>query len=164
MAIDTRVSEALRTHIALEQYAYALYTEIANFADRQGFSGLAKWADGAAAEELEHAKMFIDYLRKRAKVKQLAIAEPPEVADYLKALTSALEAENNVWKSLGDICAICKLEGVNDDATDQLCGDWILTEQVPSVKFIEDRIRRLARVMGTSGGVSVLDLLDAEMF
>lgn len=155
MIIDGVTHDLLLAHVALEQYAYALYLSIGNFADHEGYTGMAKWADAAAAEELEHAKMFLDYARQRGLTQQLAVEAPPSVNDFRHALDLALDVENRVWNSLAHICTIAIDE--QDDATAQLCGDWILKEQVPAVKQVQDYAKQAL-------GTNELYILDQMMF
>ncbi len=145
--------DLLLRHINAEQYAAHVYAHIASWADSQGFLGLRDWADHAAVEEQQHAKVFIDYARTRGTVVMRPIASPPAIVAYAEALRIALEVEQAVARSLQELASFSD----DDDATETLAGDYLLKEQWPAIHFLEQALRKVQRG-------APIDLLDAELF
>jgi ferritin len=156
MQLDPAVLALLNRQINAEQYAVSLYLAIGTWADAQGFEGLSAWALGESADEMAHARKFLDYTNDRATATLTAIAPPPVAFDdYAGALQVALDAERAVSASLVELAGAAFVAG--DYATHQIAADHILAEQVPAEKRLAVALQRVARG-------APIDLLDAELW
>lgn len=156
MKLTSDLARQLNDQITRERFAEASYLAIGSWADAQAYPGLTAWADKQAAEEREHAKKLIEYVRDRGQVMLQPVPEPVNVfAGYLGALEGALGLEQSVTAALTGIYRSAM--GALDGATADLMQSY-LAEQVEAERNLEIYTQRAGRAGDD------LDLLDAILF
>ena len=61
---DKRAIDLIKQQVLKEVYSSYLYVEFANYFKDKGLDGFYNWYNIQAKEELDHAKLFIKYLKK----------------------------------------------------------------------------------------------------
>lgn len=158
MQIDPDIGQLITAQTTMERYANAHYLALASWADAQGYDGLKAWADEEAADELTHARAFIEFARARGGDVALQPLDAPPVSfgSYADALQATLTLEQSVTASLSRMAVTAR--GVGDETTALLAGEY-LQKQVGAEKDLATYIQRVGRASGTT-----LDLLDGELF
>lgn len=139
--LNQQCIDALNEQISRELEAFCAYKALANFfthPDRALFN-VGKYFEAMAAEEVEHAKRFEDYLLLRGVqpfFRDLKSFNPPHDLTLLGSFELALKFEQGVFSSIRRI----------HDAADQ-AGDGHLTTFLEDI-FFEDQLKAEQEIAG----------------
>ena len=98
--LNKKVAQALNEQINREMYSAYLYMSMSAHANNIGLKGFANWFMSQYHEEMFHAMKMYEYvLRQGARVKLLAVAEPPEGGRANRAVEAALAAALGLARS-----------------------------------------------------------------
>jgi ferritin len=105
--MDADLQARFNAQIALEHAAERAYLQMAAWAEAHDYNGSAAWLRSQAAEEGEHARLFMDHVLDRGgEVTLAALAAPrADFDDLLAVFVAALEHERKVTASIGDLYA-----------------------------------------------------------
>lgn len=111
--MNEKLAAALNDQIALEQESARAYRQLAIWAEEHDYSGSAQWLASQAAEENEHADVFIDHVLDRGgEVTLRALPAPSRDFDSLvDVFRAALSHEERVTAAIGDLYALAQSEG-----------------------------------------------------
>lgn len=154
--LEKEIKTLMNEQINKEMYSSYLYLNIANFYSEKNLDGFAKWFRKQAAEELEHAMKFIDYMHEQGETVTLDTIEAPkhEFHDYKEPLMLQFEHEKYVTSLIYKIYA-ASLQA-NDYRT-TLFLNWFVTEQQEEEKHSQDLIAKFELFAIDSKGVYLLD-------
>lgn len=154
--ISESLTKKINEQIGKELYASYLYFSMSCDCMARSLIGFGSWLRAQAAEELEHAKKFIEHLESRgAKVELSAVAKPPSEFESVQAIfTAALEHERGVTRSINDIYRVAKDD--NDFAA-QAFLDWFVTEQIEEEANASLIVDKLKMIGGSAGSLLYLD-------
>lgn len=154
--ISERLHEAINSQINAETWSAYLYLSMSMDAEHKGFKGIANWFYIQYCEEMDHARIFMNYLNERdAKVELKAIeAVPTAWESPLGMFKATLEHEKKVTALINNLAAIAKED--NDFASvNRLV--WFIDEQVEEEENAQNIIDKL-RMIGDNGyGQYMLD-------
>ncbi|HKL09307.1 MAG TPA: ferritin [Bacteroidales bacterium] len=143
--LPKKIEKILNEQIEKEGYSSNLYLAMASWADKEGFSGIAKWLFAQAEEERMHMMKFVDFITERDGHAIIPAFEKPP-ADFEginKMFHQVLEHEKYITGTINDIVALAFKE--NDFATHNWI-QWFVTEQIEeesSVQTIIDKLTML---------------------
>lgn len=140
--MDKTVADLLNRQINKELYSAYLYLDIANFYHQKGLDGFANWYDIQVQEEVDHAKLMIQYLHNNGiDVVLEAIDKPDKEFDTVATpLAIGLEHEKYVTSLINTIYAAA--HAVNDYRTIQFL-DWFIKEQGEEEKNAGDLVTKM---------------------
>jgi ferritin len=154
--MDADLQARFNAQIALEHAAERAYLQMAAWAEAHDYNGSAAWLRSQAAEEGEHARLFMDHVLDRGgEVTLAALAAPrADFDDLLTVFVAALEHERKVTASIGDLYAA---------ATDARAYPslplltWFLEEQVEEEASVGTVVGELRQVIDDPSAVLMLD-------
>lgn len=128
MLINNKVAEKLNDQLNLEIFSSYLYLEIANYFVEEGLDGFANWMDIQVQEELDHAKLILNYLHENdVKVRLDKIDNPTrDYEKHIEALEEVLDHEKLITRSIHDIYDVAFSE---KDFRSLKFLDWFVEEQ-----------------------------------
>ena len=96
--LNEKVAKLLNEQINAELYSAYLYLDFANFYVEQGLNGFANWYQVQVQEEVDHAKLMMQYMQNNdLKVTLEAIAKPGiQLKENMDALQEGLKHEQYV--------------------------------------------------------------------
>ncbi|WP_370327950.1 ferritin [Euzebya sp.] len=157
--MDPELLDAFNHQISLEQESAQAYLQLAIWAESRDLTGMARWFRAQAAEEREHADIFIDHVLDRdGQVVLRALSAPAhDFTDAVAAFEAALAHEEKVT------AAIAELYGKVTEARDYRSVPLLtrfLDEQVHEESAVRTIVAEL-RMIG--GDASALLMLDREL-
>jgi ferritin len=154
--LSKTIQDAINAQINAETWSAFLYLSMASYAAANGYPGFANWFEVQYQEELDHAKIFFDYVVQRdgRVLLQPVEAVPSEWKSPLDAFESTLKHEQKVTSLINKLYALAVKE---DDFATQSMLKWFIDEQVEeedNAKTIIDSLR----MIGDNGyGLYTLD-------
>ena len=154
--LSKKVQDALNAQINAEFWSAYLYLSMSAYANAKGYQGMANWFEVQYQEELDHVKIFFDYILQRDGKVLLQPIEgvPTEWSTPLNLFEETLKHEQKVTGLINNLYALSLEE--NDFATQSML-KWFIDEQVEeeeSAKTIIDNLR----MIGDNGyGIYTLD-------
>lgn len=154
--ISEKFHKAVNEQINAEMWSAYLYLSMSMDAESKGYKGVANWFFIQYKEELDHARIFMNYLNSRdCKVELAPIAEVPTAWDsVLDMFVQTLEHENKVTSLINDLAAIA-----HDDrdfaSSNRLV--WFINEQVEEEETARGMIETVKAVEGNKYGMYMLD-------
>jgi ferritin len=110
--VNEKLLAAFNDQIALEQASARAYRQLSIWAEAHDYSGAAAWLASQAAEENEHADIFIDHVLDRGGEVTLQSLDAP-LAEYdglVEVFRAALNHEETVTAAIGDLYALAQSE------------------------------------------------------
>ncbi|MDY6800969.1 MAG: ferritin [Bacteroidota bacterium] len=140
--LPKKIEKKLNEQIEKEGYSSNLYLAMASWADKEGYSGIAKWLFAQAEEERMHMMKFIDFIKERGGHAIIPAFEKPPVdfENVNKIFYQVLEHEKYITGTINDIVALAIKE--NDFATHNWI-QWFVTEQIEEESSVQDIIDKL---------------------
>lgn len=154
--MDADLQARFNAQIALEHMAERVYLQMSAWADAHDYAGSATWLRSQAAEEGEHARLFMDHVLDRdGEVTLEALDAPPaEYEDLLAVFVAALAHERKVTASIGELYAAAT-EARAFPSLPLLT--WFLEEQVEEEASVGAVVGELQQVIGDPSAVLLLD-------
>lgn len=154
--ISEKMTKAMNEQINAEIYSAYLYYAMSLWAADAGYNGSAHWLSLQGAEELTHARRFMDYLCSvNARVVLKAVDAPPKDFSSLKSVfEKVLEHEKKVTGMIHDLTALAKTE--KDYAT-EIFLQWFVNEQVEEEQNAGDILAKFSMVGNAAGGLFMID-------
>ena len=99
--LSQKMQDALNAQINAEFWSAYLYLSMSAFANAQGYPGMAHWFEVQYQEELDHVKIFFDYILQRDGRVMLDPIQgvPTEWANPLDLFQNTLKHEQTVTSS-----------------------------------------------------------------
>lgn len=154
--LSKNLHDAINAQINAELWSAYLYLAMSMDAEAKGLKGVANWFYVQYLEELDHARIFMNYLNSRdAKVSLLPIDEVPSSWDSVLAMfAQTLAHEKKVTSLINNLAAIA-----NDDrdfaSINRLV--WFVDEQVEEEENAREMIAAVEAVEGNKYGMYMLD-------
>ena len=154
--MDADLQARFNAQIALEHTAERVYLQMSAWAEAHDYAGSAAWLRSQAAEEAEHARLFMDHLLDREGEVTLAAldAPPAEYEDLLAVFVAALAHERKVTASIGELYAAAT-EARAYPSLPLLT--WFLEEQVEEEASVSTVVGELEQIIGDPSAVLLLD-------
>lgn len=154
--LSEKLHQAINQQINAELWSAYLYLSMSLDAEAKGLKGVANWFYVQWQEELDHARIFMNYLNARdAKVTLLPIDKVDTTwAGPLEMFKATLEHERVVTGLIRNIAAIA-----DDDkafATSNML-IWFIDEQIEEEQNARDMIAAFDAVEGNKFGLYMLD-------
>lgn len=133
-----------------------LYLSMSAYANAQGYPGMAHWFEVQYQEELDHVKIFFDYILQRDGRVMLDPIQgvPTEWANPLDLFQNTLKHEQTVTGLINKLYAT-SLED-NDFATQSML-KWFIDEQVEEEENAKNIIDSLKMIGDNGYGIYTLD-------
>lgn len=156
MKISEKLASAINDQINAEFYSAYLYLSLSNFWEEKGRKGVANWFRKQAQEEIDHAKLFMEYVHDRdGRVRLEPIAQvKQEWSSLLESFTDTLAHERLVTKRIYDLYELAEAE--KDYATRQKL-NWYIAEQVEEEASVQEIIDNLNLVGEDGTGIFQID-------
>lgn len=156
MKISDKLATAINEQINAEFYSAYLYLSLSNFWEEQGRKGVANWFRMQAQEEVDHARIFMDYMHDRDGIVRLHAIEQvkQEWSSLLESFTDTLAHERLVTKRIYDLYELAENE--KDYATRQKL-NWYIAEQVEEEASVQEIIDNLKLVGEDGTGIFQID-------
>jgi ferritin len=156
--LKQKIEDVLNEQVQKEAYSSNLYLSMASWAEKNGFSGVAKWMFAQAEEERMHMLKIIEYINERGGHAIVsALDQPPVEHGSVKEMFEAvMKHEQFITDSINSIVAITMEE---KDFTTHNWIQWFVTEQIEeeaSVSLILDKLNML--------GTENMYLFDRDIF
>lgn len=154
--LNQTISELLNKQITKELHSAYVYLDISNYYDSHSLIGFSNWFDLQAQEELDHAKLFIAYLRDNGEKITLETIKSPQQSfqDFRKPLDIALQHEKHITQSINEIYEEAHKQ--NDFRTMQFL-NWFVQEQMEEEKNAEELCSRFDLFGKDSKGLYMID-------
>ena len=154
--LSKNLHDAINAQINAELWSAYLYLAMSMDAEAKGLKGVANWFYVQYLEELDHARIFMNYLNSRdAKVSLLPIDEVPSSWDSVLAMfAQTLAHEKKVTSLINNLAAIA------NDARDFASINrlvWFIDEQVEEEENAREMIAAVEAVEGNKYGMYMLD-------
>lgn len=159
MALHSEILDALNDQLSEELASFYLYLAMsADFAAKQ-LSGMAKWMELQAQEELGHAMKFYRHILERGgKVVLKALSQPQASWESpLAAFSAALVHEQHITSRIN---ALMDLARNHKDYATEAFLQWFVNEQVEEEAQLEPIVHRL-KVVGDHA--PALFMVDREL-
>ena len=153
------IQDAMNEQIKHEFHSAYVYLSMTAYCEAANLPGFAHWMRLQAAEEVEHALKFFNFINDRSgRVQLQAIDQPPvEFASPLDVFEQALAHEQHITGLINRIYGLAVQE---QDYASQAFLQWFVTEQVEEEKNASDVVERL-KLAGDSK--HALLMLDTEL-
>lgn len=154
--LSQKLHDAINSQINAETWSAYLYLSMSMDAESKGYKGVANWFYVQYCEEMDHARIFMNFLNERdAKVELKAIdAVQTSWNSVLDMFKSTLEHEKKVTALIHNLAAIAKED--NDFASaNRLI--WFIDEQVEEEASARDMIAAFEAVEDNKYGLYMLD-------
>ena len=140
--LNEKVAKLLNEQINAELYSAYLYLDFANFYVEQGLNGFANWYLVQVQEEVDHAKLMMQYMQNNdLKVTLEAIAKPGiQLKENMDALQEGLKHEQYVTSLIHNLYDAAY--SVKDFRT-MLFLDWFVKEQGEEETNANDLIKKM---------------------
>ncbi len=154
--MDVELQARFNAQIALEHAAERAYLQMSAWAEAHDYNGSATWLRSQAAEEGEHARLFMDHVLDRDGEVTLAPLEAPraDFDDLLAVFVAALEHERKVTGAIGELYAAAT-EARAYPSLPLLT--WFLEEQVEEEASVSTIVGELEKVIDDPSAVLLLD-------
>lgn len=154
--LSKKLHKEINDQINGELWSAYLYLSMSMDAEYKGFKGVANWFFVQFKEELDHARIFMNYLFSvDADVKLLPIAEVPTSWESpLEMFKEALKQEKKVTAAIDNLARIAADE--KDFASANML-QWFVDEQIEEEENDRDMIWAFERVKDNSFGQYKLD-------
>lgn len=156
MALSEQMEAALNDQITAELGAAVSYLQMAAFMDWDERPGMAAWLYQQSDEEMEHARLFMEYLLARdGQIEIGALAAPSsKFDDPVHVFEEALRQERHVTSL---IRALYRLAVSEDDLESLPILQRFLDEQVEEEDTLNGICERLRRVRGNEVGMALIE-------
>lgn len=154
--MDAELQARFNAQIALEHAAERAYLQMSAWAEAHDYNGSAKWLRSQAAEEGEHARLFMDHVLDRDGEVTLAPLDAPrdDFDDLLAVFVAALEHERKVTAAIGELYAAAT-EARAYPSLPLLT--WFLEEQVEEEASASTVVGELEKIIDDPSAVLLLD-------
>lgn len=154
--LNKKIHDAINAQINAEMWSAYLYLSMSMDAENKGYKGVANWFYIQYREELDHARIFMNYLNSRdAKVELSAIeAVPTTWESVLQMFRETLAHEQKVTAMINAIGMLAHDE--NDFATANRM-TWFIDEQVEEEESAREMVASAEAVEGNKYGMYMLD-------
>lgn len=161
MKLDKKIEGALNDQLNLEIQSWYAYLGMATYCEGENLAGFAAWLKTQAAEELEHAMKFQEFLLDRGATVILGSLSPAETkfSNVLAVFKAALAHEQKVSVEINAIYGLCV--SAKDYAT-QAFLNWFVTEQIEEEKIVGGVVENLKRVGSSQETLLLLDREAAD--
>jgi len=154
--LSKNIHEAINAQINAEMWSAYLYLSMSMDAETKGYKGVANWFYVQYREELDHARIFMNYLNSRdVRVELRAIeAVPTSWKSVQDMFRQTLEHEQKVTAMINAIGALAR--EANDFATTNRL-TWFIDEQVEEEENAREMIASADAVEDNKYGMYMLD-------
>ena len=154
--LSNKLAKAINKQINAEFWSAYLYLSMSVDANANGHKGVANWFFIQYQEEMDHARIFINYLLSRgARVELMPIEEvKTSWKTPLAAFKDTLEHEQKVTAMINELCGIAAEE--KDFASSSML-KWFVDEQVEEEENAKDIIDSLVKVDDSKLGLYMID-------
>lgn len=143
--LNQKIEDILNDQVQKEGYSSNLYLSMASWAEKNGFSGVAKWMFAQADEERMHMLKFIKYINERGGHAIIPAFEQPSIehGTVKEMFEAVMKHEQFVTESINQLVATTiELK----DYTTNSWIQWFVTEQIEeeaNVSLILDKLSML---------------------
>ena len=151
------LEEALNEQLNKELYSAYLYLAMASYFEANIFSGMAKWMQIQAKEELEHGMKYYNYIFQRGGSVSLKTIDAPPVSwdSPLLAFEDALNHEKSITSDIHQLLNLAMSH--SDHATVQFL-QWFVSEQVEEEASASTIVQKLKRIGDdNTAGLMIID-------
>jgi len=154
--LSEKMQDAINAQINAEYWSAYLYLSMAAYANASGYPGFANWFEVQHQEELDHVKIFFDYVLQRdGRVMLKPIdAVPTEWKSPLDMFENTLKHEQKVTSLINQLYATAVSD--NDFATQSML-KWFIDEQVEEEENAKTIIDSLKMIGDNGYGLYTLD-------
>lgn len=154
--MNEKLAAAFNDQIALEQESARAYRQLAIWAEAHDYTGSAAWLASQAAEENEHADIFVRHVLDRGgEVALRELPAPPADFDGLvEVFRAALAHEERVTEAIGDLYSLAQSEA---DVRAIPLLTRFLEEQVSEEAAVRTIIAELEMVADSRSATLLLD-------
>lgn len=154
--LSEKVQKALNEQLNAELYSSYLYLSMAAYFQANDLSGMAKWMQIQAQEELMHVGKYYDYIGDRhGRVLLAAVDGPPtEWSSPLEVFEEGLKHERHVTALIGKLVDLAIEE--RDHSTHNFL-QWFVAEQVEEEATAAEIVGQLRIIKDNAGGIYMLD-------
>jgi len=160
--MTNKVIETINFQIKAEEESSRLYFSMANWCDRNGYAGSAKYLYTHAEEERMHMIKLVKYLNERgSKVQTQALSEPQnEWASIKDVFKDVLSHEEMVTGYINNLFEVCMEE--KDYLTSNFL-QWYIQEQVEEEASARSVLDKLELASTSQGGLFHFDKEMGEL-
>ena len=154
--VSEKLHEAINAQINAEMWSAYLYLSMSLDADNKGYKGVSNWFYIQYQEEVDHARIFMNYLGSRdLKVELRPIAEVPTTWESIQAMfKDTLAHEKHVTELINNVAAIAN-EDKDFASINRMV--WFIDEQVEEEEHARTMLQSFEAVEGNKFGMYQLD-------
>jgi len=154
--ISQAMQDAINKQINHEIFSAYLYASMASHFEHSSLKGFANWMRAQSAEELVHARKFINYMHDRGARVILAAIDAPQTEwqSPTNVFEDAYKHECQISASINELST----QAINekDHATHAFL-EWFVTEQVEEEANADQIVQQLRLADGAPGALFILD-------
>ena len=154
--LKTNVENALNKQLTAELHSAYLYLSMSAYLESSKFTGMAKWMQMQAQEEVAHAMKFYNFIHERGGTVTLNAIEAPK-KEWGSPVAVFEEAHKHECKISGMINDLVELVIAEKDHAGNVFLQWFVTEQVEEEASVLDIAEKLQLVGESSGALFMLD-------
>lgn len=150
------VAKALVQQVQYELEGANFYLQLAGEFSRQSLDGFGQWYTYQYLEELNHARMIMDFLKKKNVSVPIAVipAPMPPKASVLENVEDSLATEQVQTERINSLYDLAKAEKARDAETFL---QWFVTEQVAEEDLFNNLRDKVLLTMSNNQSILTLD-------
>lgn len=154
--LSKKIEVALNGQIESEAMSSQLYLSMASWAEKEGYSGAAKFLYAHSDEERQHMLKLFQYINERnGHAIVPALKQPPKTFTSLnEVFGQILKHEIAVSAEINKLVDICLSE---KDYTTNNFLQWYVSEQVEEERLAKHIVDRLNLIGSDKGGLYLFD-------
>ena len=154
--VSQKLHEAINAQINAEMWSAYLYLSMSLDADNKGFKGVSNWFYIQYQEEIDHARIFMNYLSSRdLKVELRPIEAVPTTWESIQEMFKhTLEHEKHVTELINNVASIAN-EDRDFASINRMV--WFIDEQVEEEDHARTMLQAFEAVEGNKFGMYQLD-------
>ncbi len=154
--MNKKILKMLNEQITKELYSSILYLQMAAWYENENLSGFAHWMQVQSQEELDHAKIFYQFICDSGGMVEIGaiLKTPITYSSPLDVLEKSLEHEKIVTKAIHNLMKAAMDE--NDYPTTSFL-NWFVNEQVEEEATFSKLIDNVKRIGDSGEGIFMFD-------
>lgn len=154
--LSKKMEKALNEQVNAEFHSAYVYLSLAAYFESRNLDGFGAWMVAQAAEEVEHAMKFYNYINSRGGRVLLTKVEGPktEWPSPLEGFATALDHEKMISGRINNLVDLANKE--NDHASHQFLM-WFVSEQVEEEESVGRIVEKLKLVGDSPNGLYMMD-------
>lgn len=154
--MNKKILEMLNEQVTKELYSSILYLQMAAWCETQDLSGFANWMKIQSQEELDHLKIFYQFISDSGGMVEIGAIQkaPVDYSSPLDILEKSLAHEKIITAAIHNLMEVA-MESKDYPTISFL--DWFIREQVEEEATLCNLINNVKRIGNSGEGIFMFD-------